>query len=61
MNTYLSRKFILTMLIVWLATGLRAFNLIDGGMWVTVVSLALTVYCGANVSQKTFAKEEPSA
>ena len=44
------------MLIVLLATGLRAFSLIDGGMWVTVVSLALTVYVGANVAQKATVK-----
>ena len=49
---YLSRKFLLTLLIVLLATGLRAFNMVDGGMWVTVVSLALTIYVGGNVAQK---------
>lgn len=54
-SRYLSRKFLLTMLIVLLATGLRVFSLIDGGMWVTVVSLALTVYVGANVAQKATA------
>ena len=26
--------------------------MVDGGMWVTVVSLALTVYVGGNVAQK---------
>ena len=52
MIKYGSRKFLLTLLIVLLATGLRWFELIDGGMWVTVVSLALTVYVGANVAQK---------
>lgn len=49
---YLSRKFLLTLLIVLLGTGLRWFDLIDSGMWVTVVSLALTVYVGGNVAQK---------
>lgn len=49
---YLSRKFLLTLLIVLLGTGLCGFGLIDGGMWVTVVSLALTVYVGGNVAQK---------
>ena len=49
---YLSRKFLLTLLIVLLATGLRAFNMVDGGMWVTVVSLALTIYVGGNLAQK---------
>lgn len=49
---YLSRKFLLTMLIVLLGTFLRWFDLVDGGMWVTVVSLALTVYVGGNVVQK---------
>lgn len=49
---YLSRKFILTVLIVLLGTALRWFDLVDGGMWVTVVSLALTVYVGGNVAQK---------
>ena len=49
---YLSRKFLLTLLIVLLGTGLRWFGLVDGGMWVTVVSLALTVYVGGNVAQK---------
>jgi len=49
---YLSRKFLMTLLIVLLGTALRWFDLIDGGMWVTVVSLALTVYVGGNVAQK---------
>lgn len=57
MIRYGSRKFILTLLIVLLATGLRAFALIDGGMWVTVVSLALTVYVGGNVAQKAAVKD----
>ena len=56
MIRYQSRKFLLTLLIVLLATGLRVFSLIDGGMWVTVVSLALTVYVGANVAQKATVK-----
>ena len=49
---YLSRKFLLTLLIVLLGTFLRWFDLVDGGMWVTVVSMALTVYVGGNVAQK---------
>ncbi len=49
---YLSRKFLLTLLIVLLGTALRWFDMVDGGMWVTVVSLALTVYVGGNVAQK---------
>ena len=49
---YLSRKFLLTLLIVLLATGLRAFNMVDGGMWVTIMSLSLTIYVGGNVAQK---------
>ncbi len=49
---YLSRKYLLTLLIVLLGTFLRWFDLVDGGMWVTVVSLALTVYVGGNVAQK---------
>ena len=57
MIKYGSRKFLLTLLIVLLATGLRWFELIDGGMWVTVVSLALTVYVGANVAQKATVKQ----
>ena len=57
MTRYGSRKFLLTLLIVLLATGLRWFELIDGGMWVTVVSLALTVYVGANVAQKAVVKD----
>lgn len=52
MIKYGSRKFLLTLLIVVIATGLCAVLLIDGGMWVTVVSLALTVYVGGNVAQK---------
>jgi hypothetical protein len=47
----------MTLLIVLLATGLRLLSLIDGGMWVTVVSLALTVYVGANVAQKATVKD----
>ena len=49
---YLSRKFLLTLLIVLLATVLCFVALIDGGMWVTVVSLSLTTYSAANVAQK---------
>lgn len=49
---YLSRKFLLTLLIVFLATVLCFVALIDGGMWVTVVSLSLTTYSAANVAQK---------
>ena len=49
---YLSRKFLLTLLIVLLGTLLRWFEMVDGGMWVTVVSLALTVYVGGNVAEK---------
>ncbi|MBP8788577.1 MAG: hypothetical protein KBH41_14115 [Azonexus sp.] len=49
---YLSRKFLLTLLIVLLATGLRAFNLIEGVGWVTIMSLSLTIYVGGNVAQK---------
>ena len=56
MTKYGSRKFLLTLLIVLLATVLRWFELIDGGMWVTVVSLALTVYVGGNVAQKATVK-----
>ena len=51
-SRYGSRKFLLTLLIVLLATGLRVFDMVDGGMWVTVVSLALTIYVGGNVAQK---------
>lgn len=49
---YASRKFLLALLVVLLATALRAAGLIDGGMWVTVASLGLTLYLGANVAQK---------
>lgn len=56
MIKYGSRKFLLTLLIVLLATGLRLLSLIDGGMWVTVVSLALTIYVGGNVAQKATVK-----
>lgn len=52
MIRYASRKFLLSVLVVFLATALRCFDLIDGGMWVTVVSLTLTLYLGANVAQK---------
>lgn len=57
MIRYQSRKFLLALLIVLLATGLCWFGLIDGGMWVTVVSLALTVYVGGNVAQKATVKD----
>jgi len=56
MIKYGSRKFLLTLLVVLLATGLLAFRLIDGGMWVTVVSLAMTLHHGANVAQKAMVK-----
>ena len=56
MIKYGSRKFLLTLLIVLLATGLCLLSLIDGGMWVTVVSLALTIYVGGNVAQKATVK-----
>jgi len=53
---YGSRKFILALLVLAVATTLRVFNLIDGGMWVTVTSLDLTLYLGANVAQKATVK-----
>lgn len=56
MIRYSSRKFILALLVLLLATALRAFGLIDGGMWVTVASLDLTLYLGANVAQKATVK-----
>lgn len=56
MSRYASRKFILALLVLAAATALRAFNLIDGGMWVTVASLDLTLYLGANVAQKATVK-----
>lgn len=51
-SRYASRKFLLALLVLTAATVLRAFNLIDGGMWVTVASLDLTLYLSANVAQK---------
>lgn len=57
MVRYASRKFLLALLVVLLASVLLAFRLIDGGMWVTVVSLALTVYVGGNVAQKAVVKD----
>ena len=56
MIKYGSRKFILALLVLATATALRAFGLIDGGMWVTVASLDLALYLGANVSQKATVK-----
>lgn len=53
---YASRKFLLALLVLVAATALRCFDLIDGGMWVTVSSLDLTLYLGANVSQKLVEK-----
>ena len=56
MSRYASRKFLLALLVLAAATALRAFGLIDGGMWVTVASLDLTLYLGANVAQKAAVK-----
>ena len=56
MIKYGSRKFILALLVLATATALRAFGLIDGGMWVTVASLGLILYLGANVAQKATVK-----
>lgn len=56
MIRYASRKFLLAILVVVTATALRVADLIDGGMWVTVVSLVLTTYFGANVAQKALTK-----
>lgn len=57
-SRYASRKFLLALLVLLAATALRAFGLIDGGMWVTVASLTLTLYLGANVAQKSVVKSE---
>ncbi len=55
-SRYRSRKFILALLVLAAATVLRAYNLIDGGMRVTVASLDLTLCLGFNVLQKATVK-----
>lgn len=56
---YGSRKFLLSLLVILAATALRAFNLLEGGQWVTVVGAALSVYALGNVSQKALVKGQP--
>ncbi len=49
---YFSRKFILTLLVIILATLLLLFTFIESSMWVTVCLASLAFYQTANVSQK---------
>lgn len=49
---YFSRKFILTLLVIILATFLLISAFIEASMWVTVCLASLAFYQTANVSQK---------
>lgn len=55
-SRYLSRKFILSALVIVSATGLLATAFLDGTQWVTAVGGALAVYSLANVAQKATEK-----
>mgnify|MGYP000706383252 CR=1 FL=1 len=50
-NKFQSRKFILAMFTILLATGLRAYGLVDVQAWTTVVIAAVSGYLVANVWQ----------
>ncbi len=52
MERYLSRKFLLALLVILAATALRYLGMLDGGQWVTAACGALTVYLTGNVAQK---------
>lgn len=47
-----SRKFLLALLVILLASGLLFLKLLDGAQWVTVVGSALLFYSASNVAQK---------
>lgn len=57
MKRFGSRKFLLALLVVLIASALCACGLIDGGQWVTAVGGALAVHASGNVAQKVWAKE----
>ena len=52
MDKYLERKFVLSVLIVLTATGLRALGMLDGGQWVTAACGALTAFALGDVGEK---------
>ena len=51
-SKYLSRKFIISMLVFLAATGLVIGGYIDGSHWMTVVTADVVVYGGANAVEK---------
>lgn len=53
---YASRKFLLALFVVLSATGLVAFDKIEGTIYSAVIMAALAVYSTANVAQKATAK-----
>lgn len=55
-SKYGSRKFILVALVIVSATGLAAFNLIDGGVYSAVMIAIVGGYFAANVTQKAVEK-----
>lgn len=50
-NKFQSRKFVLAIFAILLATGLRAYGLVDIAAWTTVVIAAVSGYLVANVWQ----------
>lgn len=56
MNPYKSRKFLLTVGCIAIATGLLLYQSIDGGQWVDVVKLVMGLYMAGNVSEKVAEK-----
>ena len=49
---YRSRKLIFTLLVYLTATLFRITDLIGSGEWITIATLVLTIYAGANVMEK---------
>lgn len=49
---YNSRKFLLCLLVILLASGLLYVGSLTAAVWGAAVGTALTVYCASNVAQK---------
>ena len=50
----LSRKFLLALIVIAIASFGLFFKFLDGGTWVAAVSIAAGMYGGANIVQRRF-------
>jgi membrane protein implicated in regulation of membrane protease activity len=53
----LSRKYIVTLVAMFLASGLMFIKVIDASHWVSVMVCAITSYMAANVAQRYVEKK----